>query len=209
MLISRFCPSATNSISLLPFVKHSQRIKIIEFNKGSLPEENENLKSDDGLSAADEIELNKIIVLQNFKHELKSTKNKEEIVDYILGFRFLNDLKEEEFVSSEKLLVRSGEEYFNFLESKEDKFLEDSPYVTYILSKINRTSNIKELLYQRKHLRIKNRARFQLGEITAKQYYAEINNLEDSIIAALEGLKDKLFDNVNDLTLLSGSLKMI
>lgn len=61
-------------------------------------------------------ELDYIINLQNFKHELKTTFNSKSIVDYIFGFKFILDIKKDEVDSSKAPLQRDPEEYFNYLE---------------------------------------------------------------------------------------------
>jgi hypothetical protein len=64
------------------------------------------------------------------------------------------------------------------------------------------------LLEQRKDLRTSLRIQYQKGLIDGNEYYSRVNDFEDSIIAALEELKGKLLDNMED-TLLPAEFKMV
>jgi hypothetical protein len=106
------------------------------------------------------------------------------------------------------VLRRDPKEYFNYLEELHEKSYLESPYAQYIISKLGRTDRIRQLLEQRKDLRTSLRIQYQKGLIDGNEYYAQVTSFEDSIIAAVEQLKGKLLDNMED-TLLPSEFKMV
>jgi type I restriction-modification system DNA methylase subunit len=124
--------------------------------------------------------------LQNFKHELKTFYSPAKLVDYIFGFKFIDDLGTRVPEKERFVLHRDPEEYFNYLEQLHAKSYLESPYAQYIISKLGRTDRIRQLLEQRKDLRTSLRIQYQKGLIDGNEYYSRVNAFEDSIISALE-----------------------
>lgn len=149
-----------------------------------------------------------IMNLQSFKHELKTFFTPQQLVDYIFGFKFVGELGLPAAGKTKLLLRRDAKEYFNYLEQLNEKSYLESPYVQYIISKLGRTDRIRQLLEERKNLRISLRIQYQKGLIDGNEYYSRVNAFEDSIIAALDELKSKLLDHMED-TILPSEFKMV
>lgn len=73
---------------------------------------------------------------------------------------------------------------------------------------MSKTDNIKRLINHRKNVRITQRNLYQKGLINSKTYYEKITQIDDQIIQAVEQLKTKMLDHMED-TLLDGELKML
>lgn len=98
--------------------KHSERLKRLNLEFKLLKDNySQPAEQPPATMTVSEIkELDYIINLQNFKHELKTTFNAKSIVEYIFGFKFIQDIKKDQVDSSKVLLNRDPEEYFNYLE---------------------------------------------------------------------------------------------
>ncbi len=203
----------TNKLNLMPIVRHENRIKRINIEFSVFPKEHS--ESEEGsiptrtsVNMAYDRETEYIMNLQNFKHELKTFFTPQQLVDYIFGFKFVGDLGLPAADKEKLLLRRDAQEYFNYLEHLNEKSYLESPYAQYIISKLGRTDRIRQLLEERKNLRTSLRIQYQKGMIDGNEYYNRINEFEDSIITALDELKGKLLDHMED-TILPSEFKMV
>jgi hypothetical protein len=205
ILANKLCGDVTNKLNLLPICKHEDRLQrlSLEFQVFS----HENPPAAVPAKSVDR-EVEYIINLQNFKHELKTFSSPKKIVDYIFGFKFINELHHRSPEKETLVLTRNAEEYFNYLEELNDKSYLESPYAKYIISKLGKSDRIRFLLEERKILRVNLRILYQKGLIDGSEYYAKVNEFEDQIIEALGELKSKMLDHMED-SLLDGEFKMI
>ena len=204
ILANKLCGDASNRINLLPLVRHEDRIQ-------RLPLDLKLLAAPPAAAPAalrPDREVDYIITLQNFKHELKAYYSPRALVDYIFGFKFVGDLHKRSPEKEALVLQRDPEEHFNYLEQLSERTYLDSPYAQYILGKLGRTDRIRQLLEDRKALRASLRVLYQKGLLDGKEYFARVSDFEDRIIGALEELKGKMLDHTED-GLLRGELKML
>lgn len=109
ILVNKFCPEITNKLSLLPICKHSERLKRLNLEFKLLKDNySQTTEQPPATLVASEIkDLDYIINLQIFKHELKTTFNAKSIVDFIFGFKFITDIKKDQVDTSKILLHRN------------------------------------------------------------------------------------------------------
>jgi ppGpp synthetase/RelA/SpoT-type nucleotidyltranferase len=93
----------------LPICKHSERLKRLNLEFKLLKDNySQTTEQPPPTLVASEIkDLDYIINLQIFKHELKTTFNAKSIVDYIFGFKFITDIKKDQVDTSKILLHRN------------------------------------------------------------------------------------------------------
>ena len=178
ILVNKFCQGVTNKLTYLPICKHSERIKRLKMEfqllKNSEAQPQENI-----LSPAEVKELDYIINLQTFKHELKTTFSQEKLLDFIFGFKCVLAIKISSENRTSMILNRNSQAYFNYLEEVNEQAYLESPYAKYILAKLTSTDKIKQLLESRKNLRVSQRILYQKGAISSETYYQRISALED------------------------------
>lgn len=99
------------------------------------------------------------------------------MLNYIFGFKFVNDLLPRSEERVHLLLHRDPVEYFNYLEELSERTYLESPFVQYIISKLSKTDKVRSLLEKRKEVRIIQRILYQKGEINSETYYSRINEV--------------------------------
>jgi hypothetical protein len=91
-------------------------------------------------------ELDYIINLQTFKHELKTTLSEQQLLEFIFRFKFVLDMRSGNNENrSSMLLHRDPQGYFNYLEELNERAYIESPYVKYIIGKLSKTDRIRQL----------------------------------------------------------------
>lgn len=111
ILISKFC-GGNSKITLMPVCRHEERVKRLELKFRLIKERPQNTPT---VQEQNSKELDYIINLQNFKHELKTTFTPTKLLDFIFSFKFINDLHKKTEGKDHLLLRRSAREYFNYL----------------------------------------------------------------------------------------------
>lgn len=170
MLLSKFCPEITNKVTLLPTSRHSERLHRLHLDFKLLKDDVPALPTSEGVQGSSK-ELDYIINLQNFKHELKTTFTADTILDYIFSFKFILDIRRNNEDPSRVLLGRDPEAYFNYLEQLNERTYLESPYYQYIIGKLSKTDKIRDLLEKRKNVRVGERMNYQKGAISAATYF--------------------------------------
>lgn len=107
----------TNKINLLPICKHSDRVQRLEMSFKIFDDSNPNkaLPTTKQESPTQSKELDYIINLQNFKHEIKTFYSPKKIIEYIFSFKFIHELHNRTPDKNKLLLTRNPEDYFNYL----------------------------------------------------------------------------------------------
>ena len=81
----------------------------------------------------------------------------EELLEYLFGFKFILDLKDNREEKEHVALQRDAEEYFCTLEALSQQSYLESPYYQYIIGKLSRTDRLRNLLQKRRQVRAEKR----------------------------------------------------
>jgi len=76
-----------------------------------------------------------------------------ELLDFLFGFKFIQDLKAGGDLKEHMTLQRDPEEYFCTLEALSQQSYLESPYYQFIIGKLSRTDNLRLLLEKRRGVR--------------------------------------------------------
>lgn len=80
-----------------------------------------------------------------------------ELLDFLFGFKFILDLKDNKEVKEHMTLQRDAEEYFCTLEALSQQTYLESPYYQFIIGKLSRTDRLRVLLDKRREVRAEKR----------------------------------------------------
>jgi hypothetical protein len=76
-----------------------------------------------------------------------------------------------------KTIARDPQSFINALEEKSDKLHLLSPYMIYLMKKMERTTVIKKLMTDRKNIKLQYSNKYKLSKISREQYFAKVKEI--------------------------------